>query len=111
MTCKHGNPGYKCPECAVEEGWAIVPDPHHERLKAMAALPVPVIEHQTLAAYDASDRHIPDSDLDDEQPITLEIRTTLGEVRRIRRTHAMIEHGARLAVEREVAIRDYEDSL
>lgn len=25
MTCKHGNVGYKCPQCAVEEGWAIAP--------------------------------------------------------------------------------------
>lgn len=74
-------------------------------------LPVPAIEKQALAAYDASDRHIPDSDLDDEQPITLEVRTTLGEVRRIRRTHAMIAHGSRLAAERDEAIRQYEDNL
>lgn len=77
----------------------------------MDNLPIPAIEKQVLAAYDASDRHIPDSDLDDEQPITLEVRTTLGEVRRMRRTHAMIAQGARLRAERDEAERQYEDSL
>lgn len=43
------------------------------------------IERQTLAAYAAVDRHIPDSDLDDEQPLQLLVRTTLGEIRRIKR--------------------------
>lgn len=80
-------------------------------LKEMAALPVPAIEVQTLAAYDASDRHIPDSDLDDEQPITLLVSTTLGEVRRIRRTHAMIARGAELAAEDERARASYEEGL
>lgn len=111
MACKHGNLGYKCPECAVEEDWAVAPDPHRGRLKSMAALPVPAIERQTLAAYDASDRHIPDSDLDDEQPITLLVSTTLGEVRRIRRAHAMIAEGARLRAEDDRARIAYEDSL
>lgn len=39
-----------------------------------------------LASYDSTDRHIPDSDLDDEQPLTLDVRLTLGDVRRLRRT-------------------------
>lgn len=55
---------------------------------------ITAIERQTLAAYEAADRHIPDSDLDDEQPITLSVRTTLGEVRRIRRCQADRERGA-----------------
>lgn len=74
-------------------------------------LPIPDIEKQILSAYDAEDRHIPDSDLDNEQPITLIVRTTLGEVRRIRRHHAMIETGARLAAEEELARIAYENSL
>ena len=88
---------------------------HHEQhglmLKEMADLPIPAIERQALAAYDASDRHIPDSDLDDEQPITLMVSTTLGEVRRIRRTHAMIAEGARLCAEDDRARMEYEDNL
>ncbi len=84
---------------------------HRKKLEKMAALPIPAIERQALAAFDASDRHIPDSDLDDEQPITLHVRTTLGEVRRIRRTHAMIERGAELAAERQRAETAYENSL
>lgn len=75
------------------------------------ALPIPEIEKQVLAAYDASDRHIPDSDLDDEQPIALLVRTTLGEIRRMRRHHAMIARGSELAAEEERARIAYEDSL
>jgi hypothetical protein len=86
-------------------------DEHGMTLRRMANLPVPAIEQQALAAYDASDRHIPDSDLDDEQPITLTVRTTLGEVRRIRRTHAMIARGAELVAEDERARITYEDNL
>lgn len=86
-------------------------DKHGMELRRMANLPVPAIEQQTLAAYDASDRHIPDSDLDDEQPITLTVRTTLGEVRRIRRTHAMIARGAELVAADERARITYEDNL
>lgn len=86
-------------------------DRHGIMLRQMAELPVTAIERQTLAAYDASDRHIPDSDLDDEQPITLLVSTTLGEVRRIRRTHAMIARGAELVAEDERARIAYEDSL
>jgi hypothetical protein len=84
---------------------------HMIRLRKMATLPIPAIELQTLAAYDASDRHIPDSDLDDEQPITLTVSTTLGEVRRMRRTHAMIAEGKRLRDADERARIAYEDSL
>lgn len=43
------------------------------------------IERQVLAAYKAMNRDIPDSDLDDEQPLTISVRTTLGEIRRIQR--------------------------
>ena len=74
-------------------------------------LPIPEIEKQVLAAYAAEDRDIPDSDLDNEQPICLMVRTTLGEVRRIRRHHAMIEDGARRAAEEDRARIAYEDSL
>lgn len=38
-----------------------------------------------MASYNATDRHIPDSDLDDEQPLTLDVRLTLGDIRSIRR--------------------------
>jgi hypothetical protein len=69
------------------------------------------IEKQALAAYDADDRHIPDSDLDNEQPITLYVRTTVGEIRRIRRFAADLALGARAAAKREEAQRAYEDSL
>lgn len=53
------------------------------------------IHRQVIAAYEAADRHIPDSDLDDEQPISLSVRTTLGEIRRIRRLGATIARGTR----------------
>jgi hypothetical protein len=69
------------------------------------------IERQALAAYDAEDRHIPDSDLDNEQPITLHVRTTLGEIRRIRRYAADLEAGARAVAKREAAERDYDANL
>lgn len=74
-------------------------------------LPIPDIEKQLLAAYKAENRDIPDSDLDNEQPIALTVRTTLGEVRRIQRHHAMIEHGARLRAADERARIAYEDGL
>lgn len=102
-------------ELPKEDGRMARQADYHERhglmLKEMADLPVPAIELQALAAYDASDRHIPDSDLDDEQPITLLVSTTLGEVRRIRRMHAMIARGAELVAEDERARIAYEDSL
>lgn len=42
------------------------------------------ILHRVLAAY-ANDRdEIPDSDLDNEQPITLQLRCTLGDIRNAR---------------------------
>ena len=72
---------------------------------------ISAIERQTLAAYEAADRRIPDSDLDDEQPITLQVMTTLGEVRRIRRSQAMRERGGR-AVERDLLARkEYDANL
>ena len=67
------------------------------------------IERQTLAAYEAADRHIPDSDLGDEQPLTLSVRTTLGEVRRIYRCQAMRERGAR-GVERDLLAQKEHDA-
>lgn len=45
------------------------------------------IDRAALIAYADAKREIPDSDLDNEQPITLIIRTTLGEIRRLRRVH------------------------
>ena len=56
-----------------------------------------------LAAYDKADRHIPDSDLDDEQPLTLSVPMTLGDIRRLRRTLAMLDAGAEHGAERDVA--------
>lgn len=67
------------------------------------------LEKQLLAAYDASDRNIPDSDLDDEQPISITIRTTLGDVRSARRRIAMVERGAKL-VEADLKARDEYDA-
>ena len=64
-----------------------------------------------VAAYDATDRHIPDSDLDNEQPLTVDVRLTLGDIRRARRWLADIATGARLAEQREKALREYDASL
>lgn len=75
------------------------------------AIPLQAIEAQALAAYKADDRAIPDSDLDDEQPLTLHVRTTLGEVRRIWRLKGMLERAAADAAKREKAERDYDASL
>lgn len=44
-------------------------------------------DRAALIAYADAKREIPDSDLDNEQPITLTIRTTLGEIRRLQRIH------------------------
>lgn len=66
------------------------------------------IERQTLAAYEATHRRIPDSDLDDEQPLTLSVATTLGEVRRIRRLAGVLERAAR-ATERQDALRTQQE--
>ena len=40
---------------------------------------------KVVAAYEAQRDQISDSDLDDEQPITLKIDLTLGDVRKMRR--------------------------
>lgn len=66
---------------------------------------ITAIERQALAAYEASDRKIPDSDLDNEQPITLHVRTTLGEIRRIRMAELTRSRGAR-GVERDLLGRN-----
>jgi hypothetical protein len=66
------------------------------------------IHRQVIAAYEAGDRDIPDSDLDDEQPITLLVRTTLGEVRRIRRLGLMLDRGARASEREDIARREQE---
>jgi len=65
-----------------------------------------------LKAYDATDRHISDSDLDDEQTLTLDVRMTLGDIRRIRRTLAMIKRGAERAakIEKEAQAHDGDDA-
>lgn len=51
-------------------------------------------EKLILDAYKAAERDIPDSDLDDEQPISLLVRMTLGELREIRRAVAARDRGA-----------------
>lgn len=61
-------------------------------------------EQLILNAYRLADRDIPDSDLDDEQPISLNVRMTLGDVRRIRRNVAMRERGM-VGVEVDLAAR------
>jgi hypothetical protein len=66
------------------------------------------IHRQVIAAYEAADRSIPDSDLDDEQPVSLIVRTTLGEIRRIRRLGSTLERGAR-AQERDDLNRREQD--
>jgi hypothetical protein len=72
---------------------------------------ITAIERQTLAAYEAIERNIPDSDLDDAQPLTLLVKTTLGEVRRIYRANTERERGAR-GVERDLLAReDYDANL
>ena len=69
------------------------------------------IDAQVLAAYGAQDREIPDSDLDNEQPITLSVRTTLGEVRRIRRLYQMLTRASIAdAVERKMRV-EHDETL
>lgn len=70
-----------------------------------------VLADQVLAAYDATDRHIGDSDLDDEQPVSLHVRTTLGDIRFFRRVLAMQKRGAELAAAEKKAREDYDASL
>lgn len=67
------------------------------------------IERQTLAAYEAIERHLPDSDLDDAQPLTLLVKTTLKEVRRIYRAKSERERGER-GVERDLLEREEYDA-
>lgn len=54
------------------------------RLIAAAPAMHPVCK-AVLAAFEAQRDPIPDSDLDDEQPISLNVRLTLGDVRKMRR--------------------------
>ncbi len=42
-----------------------------------------IIERTVLRAYETDREPIGDSDLDDDQPVTLLIRTTLGDLRRL----------------------------
>lgn len=49
------------------------------------------IEEIILNAYDKADRAIGDSDLDDEQPLSLNIRLTLGDIRSLRRWRQLRE--------------------
>lgn len=67
-------------------------------------MPMMRAEQLILDAYRLADRDIPDSDLDDEQPISLNVRMTLGDVRRIRSNVAMRERG-RVGVEADLAAR------
>lgn len=53
--------------------------------------PLTEIEIAVLTAYREADRHISDSDLDDEQPLGLTIRTTLGVIRKLRRSDVLRE--------------------
>lgn len=46
---------------------------------------------KVLAAYEAQRDQITDPDLDDEQPITLRIDLTLGDIRRMRRSRESME--------------------
>ena len=70
-----------------------------------------VLAEQVLAAYDATDRHIGDSDLDDEQPISLHVRTTLGDIRLFRSALAMRARGEKLVAAELKAREDYDNSL
>lgn len=69
------------------------------------------LAEQVLATYDSTDRHIPDSDLDGEQPITLHVRTTLGDVRRARSLLAMIARGKMHVAADMKAREDYDANL
>lgn len=69
------------------------------------------LAEQVLASYNASDRHIPDSDLDNEQPITLHVRTTLGDIRSARSLLAMIARGAEASKADAAAREAYDASL
>lgn len=64
-----------------------------------------------LVAYDASDRDIPDSDLDDEQPLSLYVRLTLGDIRALRRALAMIDRGGELVAADLKRRAEYDASL
>lgn len=68
-------------------------------------------EKLILDAYKAADRDIPDSDLDDEQPISLFVRMTLGDLRAIRRNVAMRERGAAGVAADLKARADYDANL
>ena len=54
------------------------------------------IEEIILNAYDKADRAIGDSDLDDEQPLSLNIRLTLGDIRSLRRWRSWLVGGENL---------------
>lgn len=45
------------------------------------------VERQVLITYLDSRDHIADSDLDNEQTITLHVTTTLGDMRKLHRAH------------------------
>jgi hypothetical protein len=64
-----------------------------DKEREACALKTRVLAQKVMAAYNAADRHIPDSDLDDEQPLTLDVHLTLGDIRRTRRALAEIERG------------------
>lgn len=45
------------------------------------------IKRHVLKAYVEQRAPLPDSDLDNEQPVTLHVRTTLGDLRKLQREH------------------------
>lgn len=69
------------------------------------------LAEQVIAAYDATDNHIGDSDLDDEQPISILVRATLGDLRRARREHCAIKRGEKLVAADLKAREDYDETL
>jgi hypothetical protein len=69
------------------------------------------IARMVLVCYDSTDRHIGDSDLDNDQPIALTFRCKLGDIRKLRRSIAMIDRSAeQLAADLKVR-REYNNKL
>lgn len=69
------------------------------------------IARLVLACYDSTDRHIPDSDLDNEQPISLNVRMKLGDIRKLRAAIATIDRGAELMAADMKRRREYDETL
>lgn len=69
------------------------------------------IARLVLAVYDSTDRHISDSDLDNEQPISLHVRMKLGDIRKLRASIAMIDRGAELVADDMKRRREYDETI